>query len=122
MCAKELSGAEALIVCDFDPVGFVDTPSVLEGYKISREPCIARLPNCPVCSALMNECSTCGSHYCRRHTVTLKHSASEPTVPVATSLCDFCESIRTDGEAAPMAGSLRKSGSWRNLDAGRAER
>ena len=116
VCDKELSDAEALIVCDFDPVDFVDAPGILKGYEIRCERCIARLPNCPVCTGLMNECPTCGAHYCRRHTVTLKHSDTEPAVPVAVSLCDFCEAIRAEiGAAALIFSRPRKSGSPRNL-------
>ena len=122
-CDKELSDEEALIVCDYDPVDFVDGPRILKGYEIRCGRCIALLPNCPVCSGLMIECTTCGAHYCRRHTVTVKHRASEPTVPVAASLCDFCRAIHAEMSApAPMAGLPRKSGSWRNLGDDRAER
>lgn len=96
VCDIELSDDEVLIGCDFDPVGIMDVPGMLMGHEIRCEGCIALLPNCPVCSAPMNECPTCGAHYCRRHAATLAHSDSEPIVPTAMPLCDFCEAIRAE--------------------------
>ena len=96
VCAKELSDEEALIVADYDPVDFLEGPGVLKGYEIRCEDCIALLPECLVCEGLMNECPTCGAHYCRRHAVGVSDSPEDPTVPPEASLCDSCSAIHAE--------------------------
>ncbi|WP_423918557.1 hypothetical protein [Candidatus Poriferisodalis sp.] len=96
VCDKELSDEDALIVTDCDPVDFMDGPGVLKGYEIRCEHCIALLPERPVCTRLMNECPTCGAHYCRRHALQLASSAGATTVAALASLCDFCNAIRVE--------------------------